>query len=109
MDARPAIEPLAQCRLEDDRFVAPLQRYEREHRSEIAQELLRARDRECRKREARAQAREAEIRRREEKRAYADDFFTTLHLDTDEELVGNAELRVYFAPGGERGILLGGG
>lgn len=38
-----------------------------------------------------------------------DDFFTTFHMDTDEESVGNAELRVYFAPGGDRGILLGGG
>jgi len=38
-----------------------------------------------------------------------DDRFSTLRLDDDGEVPGNAEIIVYFTPGGPRGILLGGG
>lgn len=39
----------------------------------------------------------------------ADDLFWTLRLDDEEASPGNAEIVVYFSPGGPRGILLGGG
>lgn len=38
-----------------------------------------------------------------------DDTFLTLRVDDDPQSVGNAEIVVYFSPGGDRGILLGGG
>ena len=66
-----AYEPLAECRIEGHRFVTPLMSYELEHRTEIAQELLRQRERERRERAARRKVVEDEARRREERRAYA--------------------------------------
>lgn len=66
-----AFEPLAECRIEADRFVTPLMTYELGHRAEIAQELLRLRDQQRRERDARRKATEDAARRREERRAYA--------------------------------------
>lgn len=66
-----AFEPLAGCRIEGGRFVTPLQRYELENRSEIARDMLKARNEERRERDARVKAKADEARRREERRAYA--------------------------------------
>lgn len=66
-----AFEPLADCRIEGDGFVAPLQRYEVEHRVEVAQELLQQRDRQRRKRQEAARVRAEKERRRAERQAYA--------------------------------------
>lgn len=66
-----AFESLAECLLEGDRFVTPLQRYEMEQRPQIARDLLKRRGEERKKRAAKAKAKEDEARKREEKRAYA--------------------------------------
>lgn len=66
-----AFEPLTECRLEGEQLVTPVQRYEAEHRSEVAQELLRHRDRQRREKIQQEEARLAEARRREARRLYA--------------------------------------